>query len=150
MSKNNGQQVESDSPFADADIISTYTRQQAIEDGVLVDLTGAHNPETQRLVREAGFRLPVAMTATAFAAAVAPLGDDDGQLPPGQSLTGRLWDVLMVCRAAMRKALDTDRCHFAVSVDRGGGQRETVALWALCGPGDQAEPVVTIMLEGED
>ena len=47
--------------------IASYSRRQAIEDGVLVDLT---QPETVRAVREAGFKWPVAMTATAFAATI--------------------------------------------------------------------------------
>ena len=40
--------------------IARYTRRQAIEDGVLVDLM---QPETVGFVREAGFKFPVAMTA---------------------------------------------------------------------------------------
>jgi hypothetical protein len=44
-----------------------------------------------------------------------------------------------------------DRVHFQVLVDvNGDGRHETVELWALCGPGDEAAPVITAMLEGED
>jgi hypothetical protein len=25
-----------------------------------------------------------------------------------------------------------------------------ISLWALCGPGDEGEPVLTVMLAGED
>jgi len=49
--------------FEDFEVIHRYTRKDAIEDGVLVDLMQA---ETESLVREAGFHFPVAMTATAF------------------------------------------------------------------------------------
>ena len=69
--------------------IAVYTRRQAIEDGVLVDLMQA---ETVRLVREAGFKFPVAMTAGAFAATVAEIGKP---LPEGQDIRGRLWDVAL-------------------------------------------------------
>ena len=31
-----------------------------------------------------------------------------------------------------------------------GQKSNPVQLWALCGPGDDLEPVITIMLEGED
>jgi len=31
-----------------------------------------------------------------------------------------------------------------------GQRRNEVKLWSVCGPGDDAEPVITIMLEGED
>ena len=50
-----------------------------------------------------------------------------------------------------RKGGNTDRVTFAVLVDvNGDGKHKTVKLWSLCGPGDNAEPVITIMLEGED
>lgn len=141
-----------DEPWADAVVIYQYTRADAIEDGVLVDLMQHPTPERPELddlcslVREAGFRVPVAITATAFNETVAPT---DGELPPGQNLKGRLWDVLMALRVAGRLRADDDRVHFKVAVWN-GKKREDVALWALCGPGDDAKPVLTIMLEGED
>jgi hypothetical protein len=123
--------------------IAVYTRRQAIEDGVLVDLMQA---ETVRLVREAGFKFPVAMTAVAFAATVAELGQP---LPEGQGIQGRLWDVLWMLTCAIKTAGSTDRVKFRVNVWN-GRRRDEVKLWSLCGPGDDGEPVVTIMLEGED
>jgi len=126
------------------EVIDRYTRKQAIEDGVLVDLM---QPETAPLVREAGFVLPIAMTVGAFAQAVAPI---DGELPPGQDLRGRLWDVLMVLKAAIKAMPEgDDRVWFQVRVWN-GTRAEEVRLWSLCGPGDDAEPVLTLMLEGED
>jgi hypothetical protein len=54
-------------------------------------------------------------------------------------------------RVASGRAEGSDRVHFQVLVDvNGHGHREVVKLWALCGPGDNAEPVVTIMLKDED
>jgi hypothetical protein len=54
-------------------------------------------------------------------------------------------------RAASGQARSSDRVHFQVLVDvHGDGRHEVVNLWALCGPGDDARPVITIMLEGED
>jgi hypothetical protein len=123
--------------------IAVYTRKQAIEDGVLVDLM---QPETVGLVREAGFRFPLAMTVGAFAATVAEIGKP---LPEGQDIRGRLWDVLWMLTCAIRSAGSTDRVRFRVSVWN-GRRRDEVKLWSLCGPGDGGEPVVTIMLEGED
>ena len=123
--------------------IAVYTRKQAIEDGVLVDLM---QPETVSLVREAGFKFPVAMTAGAFAATVAEIGKP---LPEGQDIQGRLWDVLWMLACAIKTAGSTDRVRFRVGVWN-GRRRDEVKLWLLCGPGDGGEPVVTIMLEGED
>ena len=145
-----------ENPFDNAPVIYRYSRAQAIEDGVLVDLTA--DGETKLLLHEAGFRLPVAMTATAFhealLAGTTETPDGEFVFPAGQSLKGRLWDVLMVLRYAIRAANrqgDTDRVHFTVLVDQQGqGRTQPVHLWCQCGPGDDAEPVLTIMLEGED
>jgi hypothetical protein len=138
--------------------ISKYTRAQAIVNGVLIDLTTATDDKGQRLCPQAGFKVPVAITRTAWAQTIEAGGswkpDEDGEvleLKGGQSLTGRLWDVLWMLRAACDRAGGTDRVHFQVLVDiHGDGRREMVNLWAVCGPGDDARPVITIMLEGED
>jgi hypothetical protein len=80
--------------------------------------------------------------------------DGDGEvleLKGGQSLTGRMWDVLWMLRLACGQTRSSDRVHFQVLVDvHGDGQRELVRLWAHCGPGDDPRPVITVMLEGED
>jgi hypothetical protein len=124
--------------------IASYSRRQAIEDGVLVDLT---QPETVRAVREAGFKWPVAMTATAFAATICEPGQP---LPEGQDIDGRLWDVLWMLSLAVKGSRESsDRVSFSVRVWDGNRHNE-VKLWSLCGPGDDAAPVITIMLQGED
>jgi len=136
----NGQKSESVFGYP----ISVYTLQQAIEDGVLVDLMQS---ETAGLVREAGFRFPVAMTTTAFCATV---GEIDKPLPAGQDLQGRLWDVLGMLKLAIKSSKPgSDRVSFRVDV-WDGKRRNKVNLWSLCGPGDNGGPVITIMLEGED
>ncbi len=138
--------------------VSGYSRAQAIADGVLVDLTTATDDKGQLLCPQAGFKVPVAITRTAWAQAIEAGGtwrpDGEGEvleLKGGQSLTGRLWDVLWMMRTASRQAGSTNRVDFQVFVDvDGDGRRKTVKLWALCGPGDDTRPVITIMLEGED
>ena len=138
--------------------IFRYTRAQAIADGALVDLTTATDNKGQLLCQQAGFKVPVAITRTAWTKTVEIGGiwkpDEEGEvleLKGGQSLTGRLWDVLRMLWVASGKVAKSDRVHFQVLVDvDGDGRRETVSLWALCGPGDDAQPVITIMLEGED
>jgi hypothetical protein len=138
--------------------IFVYSRAQAIADGVLVDLTSAADDQGCLLCPQAGFKVPVAITRAAWAQTIEAGGtwkpDGDGEtleLKGGQSLTGRLWDVLWMLRAASGQAGSTDRVHFQVLVDvDGDGHHEVVKLWALCGPGDDARPVITIMLEGED
>jgi hypothetical protein len=137
--------------FDNAEVISAYTRRQAIEDGVLVDLM---QPDTVSAVQEAGFRHAIAMTSAAFNATVWPIDDDraaDWLAGKGQDLQGRLWDVLWMLKLAIRGATDTDIIYFQVSViDHELKRRNTVTLKSWCHPGDQGEPVITIMLPGED
>ena len=71
-------------------LIFSYTRAQAIADGVLVDVS--------KLAKEAGFRFPVAVTAAVWAECVTV---PDGVA--GQDETGRLWDVLNLLRFAIAK-----------------------------------------------
>jgi hypothetical protein len=139
--------------------IFSYSRAQAIADGVLVDLTSATDENGQRLCPSYGFKVPVAITRSAWARTIEAGGnwrpDGDGEvleLQGGQSLAGRLKDLLWMLRIACSSdPTCTDRVHFEVRVDvHGNARREVVKLWALCGPGDDAEPVITIMLEGED
>jgi len=63
------------------DIISTYTRAQAIEDGVLIDVSS--------IAKESGFEWPVSMTAGAWADCVA-WSDTDSQTQVYQDQSGRL------------------------------------------------------------
>ena len=120
-------------------VIFAYTRAQAIADGVLVDVS--------ELAREAGFKLPVAVTCGVWAECVAvPEGI------AGQDETGRLWDILTMLRHAIAKSSGGDRVDFALHVRNDNEERTPplVSLYALCGPGDDAEPVVTVMLPHED
>jgi hypothetical protein len=134
------------------DVIYAYTRAQAIEDGVLVEVEA-------KFAEEAGFRLPVALTSAAYEKAVAlpegrpqiiPGGGFDTVGANGQSVRGRLWDVLNVARFAICGAPQgADRASFSVSVAREQGS-ETVRMYVHVGPGDDGSPVLTILLEGED
>jgi hypothetical protein len=156
VGSNAPQEPEPSNPWDGFEVISTYSRKQAIEDGVLVDLTS--DGETKLLVQEAGILLPIAMTATAFHATVlaGTTENENGEFifPGGQSTKGRLWDVLMVLRYSIRAANrrgDTDRVTFKVDVDTSGdGKHTTVNLWCMVGPGDDGEAVLTVMLDGED
>jgi hypothetical protein len=124
----------------DAEIIYAYTRAQAIEDGVLIDVT-----ET---AKEAGIMFPVAVTSTVWEQYV--------EVPEGvnhQDERGRLWDIVWMFRCAARN-FSGDTLFFKLYVGNHDRERlsrnDLVALKALCGPGDDAEPVITIMLPDED
>lgn len=131
------------SPSDEDGVVFRYTRRQAVADGVLVDLTA--------WARATGFAVPVACTAAVWYGYVVPayplIGVGQGErarghdllrmlyhairgLPPGQGGGGRLaFDVVF---------LMPPRTH------------EPVRLAAVIGPGDDAGPVLTIMLPDED
>lgn len=125
-------------------VIYRYTRAQAIEDGVLVDVS-----ET---AREAGFRWPVAMTSAAWADCVA-WSEEDNHRQVYQDESGRLWDVLWMAFVAIRSANSGTQLEYQLyRVPRDGRSVEArlTSLKLVCGPGDTGEPVVTIMLPGEN
>ena len=113
-------------------VISSYSRAQALEDGELVDVT--------EMAKEAGFVVPVAVTRAVYALCTPPKKSYE-------SLKGRLWDVLFLasigCKGAARRG--DDRFQFKVKIGR-----RTPALTCHIGPGDDAEPVMTIMVPGDD
>lgn len=81
--------------FDKPELIYCYTRKQAIEDGVLVDITS--------IARQFGFVIPVAITANLMNRYVKPSHECEEL---GQSLKGRLADVLtMLNKTAQRRKL---------------------------------------------
>ena len=118
--------------FTDDDLIHCYTRAQALADGVLVDLT-------ERAGR-AGIQYPTACTASVWALIDCIPASDVDELA-GIVRDVRADAVLREMLAAIRTARGSDRVQF---------EALGAALWAQCGPGDTAAPVITIMREGED
>ena len=124
----------------DAEVISSYTWAQALEDGVLVDVS--------EMAKEAGIKFPVALTRAVWVNYV--------EVPEGvvaQDESGRLWDILWMLRCQIRRS-QGDTLRFQLYVRNHNRERLThqdlVTLKAVCGPGDVAEPVITIMLPEED
>lgn len=125
-------------------VVSRYTRAQAMADGVLVDVS--------EVGREAGFKLPLALTQAAWNECVAWTEPDECRGAVGQSESGRLWDVVWMAAHAARLHRESgrDRATFSVlRVPRGGRRMERVALYVHIGGGDAGEPVATVLLEGE-
>lgn len=127
------------------DIISVYSRSDALRDGVLIEADPA-------LCREAGILWPVAITDHLWGY-VSP---DNLEAMPGQSVTGRLWDLLWVFRSTAKSPQwkGADRLRFRVVFQMKTGKtrprRETVTVIGACGPGDDGEPVITLMLPEDD
>jgi len=123
------------------EVIYSYTRAQAIEDGVLIDVT--------RMAQEAGFKFPVAVTASVWHEYIIP---NDELVSLGQSYEGRLWDVIFMLKhyAARKQGDIVNYKLYFVMMHNGKPVEEVVELKAVCGPGDDAEPVITIMKPEED
>lgn len=133
-----------DNPFFGR-VISVYTRAEALADGVLID--------SGSMAREAGFRWPVAITAGAWADCVS-WSDADSERQTYQDPSGRLWDVLFMAAHAARTRTDrgTELLFELYRVPRDGQstQAELTTLQLVVGPGDDGEPVMTILLLNED
>lgn len=140
--------MSNNNPFGP--IIYAYTREQALEDGVLASL-----PRAQAL----GFTVPVACTEAVWNTLI-----DWNQADPGFAeiqamretavLTAALHEAKALARRQRMGDTDEapDRIYFTVEAILNDGTCELAetALWMMIGPGDDAAPVVgTIMLIGE-
>ncbi len=118
-------------------VIDRYTRAEAIQDGVLIDVS--------EMAQEAGIKYPTAFTSAVWA--------DYVRVPEGvtcQDEQGRLWDILNMFRFAAKKIKGKDILRFEVLVKNNNRKPKLVSLKAICGPGDTWDPVITIMLPDED
>jgi len=127
-------------PFAGFELVSVYSRADALRDGVLRDITS--------LAKEAGFSVPTAVTEAVYHNYLDPSPE---LLAAGQSLTGRTWDVLQVLLFAIAVNPDRSCILFKVLfVLSPGSPPVPIELKAIIGPGDDARPVLTILLPSED
>lgn len=118
------------------DFIIKYTRSDAIRDKVII-------PISDKMIREAGFKVPIAMTCTLFEKYIKT------ELPT-QSEPGRIWDMLCILNVNAQMAGDSDTIYFEVIFLMNDEKEECVKLKAIIGPGDTPEPVLTVMLPDED
>lgn len=112
------------------EVISSYTRAEAIDDGILVDVT--------EMAREAGFLFPVALTRAAWEDCVA-WNQTDTDRQTHQDEAGRLWDVLWMAKHGARMG-GREISFQLLRVPRSGRgtKPRLVTLKAVCGPGDTA------------
>jgi hypothetical protein len=127
-----------ESPFGP--VIYSYTRAQAVADGVQVEVT--------KTAQEAGIKFPMFLTRAVFEAYVA--------VPPdvtGQDEAGRLWDVVWMTRFGIIRARPgCDRIPVAFYVRNDNRAARLVKLIATCGPLDidDPKPAITVMMPDED
>jgi len=133
--------------FEEYDVIHVYSRADAIEDGMLLDVT--------TVARDMGFRYPTAITHAAWHDCVAWSDAENERRGTAQDENHRLRHVLARLLIAIRTSgfKDEDRIFFnVVRVPCDGASKEAQALMlmSVCGPGDTAEHVITISFPGED
>jgi hypothetical protein len=108
--------------FENYDSVSNYSRAQAIEDGVLVDISES---------AKSFFKVPVAITNTAFETVKKTMKDE----------TLLKFQLLLSFRQAVDRGQKREQVNF---------EFRNIKLKALSHPGDRGEHVVTIMLPDED
>ena len=123
----------------EAELIHRYNRADAIADGVLVDVTST--------AKEAGIKYPIAVTHAVFERYV--------RVPPGveaQDERGRLWDVLWMLNFAISRHPEAEgnTLLYTVFVRNDNTELKPVKLKAIVHPGDEGEPVITVLLPNED
>ena len=129
---------KNESPFGE--VIFSYTRKQALADGLQVDVTST--------AKEAGIKFPVFLTRSVFDTYVA--------IPPGvtgQDEAGRLWDVIWMARFFIQKAAPgADRIVVELYVRNDNRKPKLVKLLAVCGALDidDPAPAITVSLPEED
>ena len=116
--------------------ISVYTRQQAIEDGVLVDVTAWASSGPEGML--GGFTVPVAFTQSLWA--TVDIDNPDERDEPewrrlarerGESTRGRAHDVLWLAAIAARRGRDADRTRYSVlmTTTAANGSPVQTRLW---------------------
>jgi len=119
--------------------IHNYTRAETLADGVLIDVT-----ET---AREAGFQVPVALTANVWAD-VCDLSVR--YVSAGQNSEGRHCDLLFMAAWAARRPENRNASTFVYELIMPFGDGNYYRAKCHIGSGDVGEPVVTIIRSNED
>lgn len=132
--------AQSEDPFAGAEVLYSYTRKDALNDGVQIDVS--------EVAREAGLKFPVYLTRAVWESYVT--------VPDGvrcQDEKGRLWDIVWMLRCAARRTRG-QQMRFGLHVRNDNRDRTPplVNLKAVCGPRDidDPSPAITVMLPDED
>jgi len=112
--------------FENADIISTYTAQEAEDDGILVNVT--------EMAKEAGFKWTTRISRTVHELCTPPKSNKI------QSYKGRLWDVLFLAFIAIKRSKQNDGIvKYNVKIGR-----KIETLWITI-DGTMGEPAIHII-----
>ncbi len=114
----------------EADLIFSYSRADAIRDGVLIDVSSR--------AKTLGYRIPVALTAGLYDLLAAGASDET-------EISARVDLLLIALRNSTAGSPGAgERLDFVIKAVA------PLSVWALCGPGDTPAPVLTVLLPHED
>lgn len=132
-------EIVADGPWAGFEIIHTYTRQQAIADGVLIDLTTCFPSDTRM------FKFPLACTAAVWAKIEEAARLDE--VEPGLYV----WDICWMALRKIQEERETQTLYFDVCLPLRDGVKPS-RLKMVCGPTGPDDPssCLTLMLPEED
>jgi hypothetical protein len=122
--------MKDEHPFGEP--IYSYSRAQAIRDGILADLTQIESMRHH-------WKVPIACTAAVWTIV------EQAAKREGQDVPGICHDISTMAKLGFAKPADIDRVYFKVII---AGSEHTLKLHI--GPGDAGEPVLTLMLPDED
>jgi len=105
------------------EIIFAYTRNDAINDGIFIDIT--------EMAKEAGFKIPVAITSNLYHSHIKTKTSDE---------KGRLWDVLNVLKFHAKSSHES-LIQFQVKLGR-----SNVKIWAVVEAQSPTDPSPAINL----
>ena len=126
--------------FADFEVISTYTRKEAIEDGTLVDVS-ANFPDLCRRY----YKYPIAVTGAVWQIIQKAVNCTRY----ANDYRGVIADILWMSQKAISQRIDESQHLFSVIIT-GTGRRKHHTFKIICHPGDDGEACLTIMLPNED
>jgi hypothetical protein len=121
------------------EVVFSYSREQAIADGVLVDVS--------QYAKEFGYRYPVAVTRAVWQDCI---DWDNINEQAYQDESGRLYDILWMAALAAKRTKGSYSLFDIERIAKDQIEPSTVVLKSIIGPGDTAEPVITIMQPEED
>jgi hypothetical protein len=123
-------------PFEDAEVIHAYSRAEAIEDGVLIDVS--------KQAAEVGITLHTAVTPGVWAELIGnPMWEGWG------TEDERLRRLLSDSCSELER-LGKDVAFFSIRMTDMGAIIKEIEIRAQRGPGDDLKPVLTVMLGHED
>lgn len=120
--------------------IHTYTRAQALEDGVLCDLM---QDKMAQVARE-HYKYPIACTSAVFDIMQKAVENTRHC----NDYAGILHDMLWMSRVYKRQ-VNENTVIFRVKI-AGAGRKSVFDFKMVCGPSDDGTPCLTIMLTNED